>query len=136
MKIQVIKKLVLLSFMAISTFATAGGDLSQSIRHFIGNKTIDSRYTIQGAYLYSGEQLNHFYLGRLFEPAWFNDNTLSQNGYDLLNYIRQVDRHGLEPLDYHLALIGKFVEKAQSFELTSTEEMMHLDFLLTDAFIV
>jgi len=122
--------------MAISAFATAGGDLSQSIRLFIGNKTIDSRYTIQEEYLYSGELLNQFYLGRMFEPAWFNNNTLSQNGYDLLNYIRQIDRHGLEPLDYHLAPIGKFVEKAQSFATMSTEEMMHLDILLTDAYII
>lgn len=122
--------------MAISTFAAAGGDLSQAIRHFIGNKTIDSPYTIQGEYLYSGDLLNHFYQGRMFEPAWFNDNTLSQNGYDLLNYIQQTDRHGLEPLDYHLALIEKFVEQAQSFEHTPTEEMMQLDILLTDAFII
>jgi L,D-transpeptidase YcbB len=136
LKIQVIKIIVLLLLMTMPAFASAGGDLNQSIRLFIGNKTIDSRYTINEEYLYSGDLLNHFYLGRMFEPAWFNNNTLSQNGYELLNYIRQIDKHGLEPLDYHLTQIEKFVEQARSFATMSTEEMMHLDILLTDAFII
>lgn len=137
MKIQIIKEtIIILVFITISTFASAGGDMSQSIRQYIGNKTIDSRYTIQEAYLYSGAQLNYFYLDRMFEPAWFKNNTLSQNGYDLLNYIRNVDEHGLEPLDYHLALIEKFVEQARAFLPMSALEMIHLDILLTDAFIV
>lgn len=136
MKIQVIKKIVFLLFITTSAFASAGGDLNQSIRLFIGDKTIDSRYTIQEEYLYSGELLNHFYLGRMFQPAWIRNNTLTQNGYDLLNYIRQVDKHGLEPLDYHLVLIEKLVEQARSIVPMSTEEMMHVDVLLTDAFII
>lgn len=136
MKIEVIKKIVLLLFITMPAFVSAGGDLSQSIRLFIGNKTIDSRYTIQDEYLYAGDLLNHFYQGRMFEPAWFNNNTLYQNGYDLLNYIRQIDKHGLQPLDYHLVQIEKFVEQARSFVPMSTVEMMHLDILLTDAFII
>jgi L,D-transpeptidase YcbB len=136
LKIQLIRNFLLLLFISISAFASAGGDLSHSIRLFIGDKTIDSRYKIQAEYLYSGDLLNRFYLGRMFEPAWFDNNTLSQNGYDLLDYIRQIDKHGLEPLDYHLTQIEKFVEQAQSFTPSSTEEMMHLDIMLTDAFII
>lgn len=136
MKIHIIKKIILFLFVSISASVTAGGDLSKSIRQFIGNKTIDSPYTIQEEYLYSGDLLNHFYLGRVFAPAWFSNNTLLQNGYDLLNYLRKVDEHGLEPLDYHLMLIEKLAEQARSFVPMSDEEMMHLDILLTDAFII
>jgi murein L,D-transpeptidase YcbB/YkuD len=136
LKIQIIIKTILLIFLTIPALTSVGNKQSQSIRQFFGNKEIDTRYSIQGDYLYSGDLLNHFYAGRMFEPAWFVESILTQNGHDLLSYIRQVDRHGLEPKDYHLAMVEKYVEKAQAFVPMSGAEMTHLDILLTDAFML
>jgi L,D-transpeptidase YcbB len=68
-------------------------------------------------------------------PVWINSNVLGKNGYVLLNYIRQVTRHGLNPSDYHLFLLEKYVDKTVLFMAMDTEDLMKLDILLTDAFL-
>ena len=78
-----------------------------------------------------------FYVNRNYAPAWFNQNTFSNNGYVLLDYIRQVDQQGLQPEDYHLYLIEKYVGKILClYTPMDTEDMMKLDILLTDAFLL
>jgi murein L,D-transpeptidase YcbB/YkuD len=69
-------------------------------------------------------------------PVWINSNLLGKNGYVLLNYIRQVTRHGLTPSDYHLFLLEKYIDQTVLFKAMDTEEMMKLDILLTDAFLL
>jgi murein L,D-transpeptidase YcbB/YkuD len=76
-------------------------------------------------------------------PAWvesdidvhINSNLLGNNGYVLFDYIRQVNRHGLNPTDYHLILLEKYIDKTGLFMAMDTEDMMKLDVLLTDAFL-
>ena len=76
-------------------------------------------------------------------PAWIesdisvhiNSNTLGKNGFVLLDYIRQVERHGLNPTEYHLTLIEKYIGEIIPFKPMDTEDMMKLDVLLTDAFM-
>ncbi len=68
-------------------------------------------------------------------PVWINSNVLGKNGYVLLDYIRRVTRHGLNPNDYHLSLIEKYRDKIVLFTAMDTEDMMKLDVLLTDAFL-
>ena len=68
-------------------------------------------------------------------PVWINSNVLGKNGYVLLDYIRQVARHGLNPNDYHLFLIEKYIDKTGLFMAMDTEDLMKLDILLTDAFL-
>ncbi len=77
-------------------------------------------------------------------PAWVesdkpvnnNSNILGKNGFVLLDYIRQIERHGLNPEDYHLALIEKYMDKTVSYLAMDTEDMMKLDVLLSDAFLL
>ncbi len=69
-------------------------------------------------------------------PDWIVRNVVGINGYELLGYIRQVDRHGLHPKDFHLVLIEKYIGKILSFRPMDTEDMMKLDVLLTDAFML
>lgn len=77
-------------------------------------------------------------------PAWvesdidvhINSNLLGNNGYVLLDYIRQVNRHGLNPADYHLILLEKYIDKTGLFMAMETEDLMKLDVLLTDAFLL
>ncbi len=69
-------------------------------------------------------------------PVRINSNALGKNGYVLLEYIRQATRHGLNPSDYHLFLLEKYIDQTVLFKAMDTEEMMKLDVLLTDAFLL
>jgi len=69
-------------------------------------------------------------------PVWINSNVLQKNGYVLLDYIRQAARHGLNAADYHLFLLEKYIGKTAFFMAMDTEDMMKLDVLLTDAFLI
>jgi len=111
-------------------------DLGPSIKTFIDNKPEGSRYEIDREYLYSSQVLPRFYNNRDFRPAWIAAQTLNKNGHDLLNYIRRVDEHGLRPQDYHLHLIEKHVAKLISFHVPLEKDLVHLDILLTDAFLL
>jgi len=84
----------------------------------------------------SSKVLPRFYTDRDFQAAWIEQQTLGKNGLDLLNYIRNIDSHGLRPEDYHLALIEKFVHKLLSFKQVSENDLVSLDMLLTDAFML
>ena len=123
--------------MLLTTFSSGAGELPGSIKQFIDNKAADSYYKIDNERLLSGNVLRLFYVNRNYSPAWFNQNSFSNNGYVLLDYIRQVDQQGLQPEDYHLYLIEAYVGKLLFFfKPMDTAEMMKLDILLTDAYML
>ena len=146
--------IVTAAFVLLGSFAANAGNLNESIRQFINGKTSDSSYEIDKTNLFSGT-LPLFYMNRIFTPAWIDRlpsghngyghfkflrhadrYVLGKNGHDLLGYIRQVDLQGLQPDDYHLKLIEKYIGKILSFVPMGEEEMMKLDVLLTDAFFL
>ena len=123
--------------MLLTTFSSNGGELPGSIEQFIDNKAAGSYYKIDNEYLLAGNILRLFYVNRNYSPAWFNQNSLGKNGYLLLDYIRQVDQQGLQPEDYHLYLIEAYIGKLLNFfKPMNTADMMKLDILLTDAYMV
>jgi murein L,D-transpeptidase YcbB/YkuD len=76
-------------------------------------------------------------VNRNYAPAWFDQNTFSNNGYVFLDYIRQVGQQGLQPEDYHLNLIEAYIGKLLSyFKPMEAADMKKLDILLTDAFML
>jgi len=129
------KFLLLIALWLLSTLANASS-LQPLIKQFIDNKPVGSRYEIENEYLFSSKVLPRFYTDRDFQAAWIEQQTLGKNGLDLLNYIRNIDSHGLRPEDYHLALIEKFVHKLLSFKQVSENDLVSLDMLLTDAFML
>jgi hypothetical protein len=50
--------------------------------------------------------LKKFYEARDYSPAWIEEGHPKKTVTDLLNAIKQSDREGLNPLDYHLKEIG------------------------------
>ena len=130
------KRIVFITLILFTTIKSGAVEFGESIRHFIDNKTVISFYEIDNEYLLSGKVLPLFYINRNYVPAWFNLDTLGNNGYSLINYIRLVNRHGLQPNDYHLDLIEKYVEKTHSCTPMDTLDMMKLDVLLSDAFML
>jgi len=130
------KRITFTAFILFATFASGTGGPSGSIKQFIDNKSFRSCYEIDNEYLLSGNILPLFYINRFYAPAWFDQNVLSNNGYALLNYIRHIDQQGLQPNDYHLGLIEKYLGKMQPDSLPDKEDKIKLDVLLTDAFML
>ena len=122
--------------MLLATFSSGFGEVSESIKKFIEGKAEELSYEVDNENLLSGKELHLFYVNRIYDPAWFIRNSFSNNGFDLLNYIRQVGQQGLQPNDYHLYLIEEYLEKILSSQHRDTTDMMKLDVLLTDAFLL
>jgi len=122
--------------LLLTTFSSGFGEFSESIRKFIDDKKDGLVYKIDNEYLLCGKELNLFYVNRLYDPAWFTRNSFSNNGFDLLNYIRHVGQQGLQPDDYHLYLIEVYLGKMLSHSPVDTTDILKLDLLLTDAFML
>ncbi len=78
--------------------------------------------------------LKKFYEARDYSPAWIEEGHPKKTVTDLLNAIKQSDREGLNPLDYHLKEIGGLLTLFEASAVT-TETMAQLEILLTDAFL-
>ena len=130
------KRITFTAILLLATFSSGFGEISQSIKKFIEGKPAGLSYEVDNENLLCGKELRLFYVNRYYDPAWFIRNSLSNNGFDLLNYIRQVDQQGLQPNDYHLYLIEEYLKKVLSSAATDTTDLIKLDILLTDAFLL
>ncbi len=81
-----------------------------------------------------------FYRNRGYEPVWLDAQGMRPAVRPLINAIRQADREGLKPSDYHLiTLEGLLAElSAQSFPPDESNAAAWADFdlILTDAFLL
>lgn len=134
------KRVIFTVFMLFAIFSSVAGEYPGTIKRITDNGEKSSCYEIDSEYLLSMDMLSLFYENRGCTPAWFTRDVLNNNGFALLNYIRQTNQHGLEPEDYHLFLIEKYIrkyiEKLTTLLPMDSSEMMKLDFLLTDAFLM
>jgi hypothetical protein len=124
------KRITLIAFIFFESFVLCAGVPSESLRQFIDNKLVHSCYEIDNEHLFSGNELPLFYMNRLYVPAWFNQDVFSNNGYILLNYIRQANQHGLQPNDYHLNLIEKYLVKMQQNKEETVRMKIPVDVVL------
>jgi hypothetical protein len=154
------RRLLIIVFILIISINLMAVELSGSIREFFDRKPADARYKIENDYLFSGTLLPMFYMKRLYTPAWINPEPedwvsrkssiwnkrtsegytggkiISPKGYELIEYLRKVDEHGLQPTDFHLTLIEKYVSRIQSMIPMPAEDIMKLEILLSDAFML
>jgi murein L,D-transpeptidase YcbB/YkuD len=130
------KRITFTAIMLLATFSSGFGEISGSIKKFIEGKAEELSYKIDNENLICSNELRRFYVNRLYDPAWFTRNSFSNNGFDLLYYIRHVGQQGLQPNDYHLYLIEEYMKKVLSSAATDTTDLMKLDMLLTDAFLL
>lgn len=124
------------AILLLTTFSPGFGEISESIRKFIDDTVEGSGYKVDNENLLCATELHLFYVNRLYEPAWFAHNRFTNNGFDLLNYIRRVGQQGLQPDDYHLYLIEKYLSKLLYHRTVDATDIMKLDLLLTDAFLL
>lgn len=96
----------------------------------------------------ASELLPTFYVKQNYKPAWSDNNGLLPQAEVLINIIRDADREGLKPNDYHFsqletALRGIRQDKVVSYPNYQSDDnspnprdLANIDLLLTDAFIL
>lgn len=93
-----------------------------------------------GEPVYESVALPGFYVRRLYRPAWSDARGPTPLIDDLVSALRQADREGLQPDDYHLAAIDTLLAAvradARSGGMIVPDRWAELDLLLTDAFLV
>jgi murein L,D-transpeptidase YcbB/YkuD len=130
------KRITLTALLLLAAISAYSGGFPGSIKKFIDSKEEGAFLEIDNNCILSGNILRLFYINRSYTPAWFDQDILSNNAFELLNYIRHVDRQGLIPGDYHLCLIEEYIENIFICNTSDSTDMMKLDILLTDAFIL
>lgn len=128
--------LVIFSFLLVNTASASDQELREKLREFVENKPEADRYRVDGERLYSSQLLPRFYEDRFFTPAWTGKNGLTSNANALIRFINTVDEHGLQPADYHQAIIAKYAEAVNASQTSDLESLLKVDILLTDAFLV
>lgn len=129
--------LFLIPLFFISISPTEAKTPQELLRIFIEHKPPGGRYIIDDVPLYSSQVLPRFYEERQFQIAWFQrDGLLSKSGVGFIAYIQDADQHGLQPEDYHLDLLRSLLTTAMDKQEISSSDLMKVDILLTDAFLL
>ncbi len=80
-----------------------------------------------------------FYRERQYAPAWFEEQSLTEQARQLVGILRQAETEGLNPEDYHVSAISALIDLQRIFnayeELWNASALARLDILLTNAFL-
>ena len=131
-----IKIIVTALAILLTTATQASEPLREAIRNYIENKPEHTRYRVDNENLFSSQVLPRFYTNRGFRAAWSESKILNNNAINLIEYLENADRHGLQPDDYHLKLIRNYAQGIHGNSNPPTLDMMKMDLLLTDAFLL
>lgn len=90
--------------------------------------------------IYASAALPLFYARRIYKPAWVSDQGPLDAAEDQLKMIREVDREGLRPEDYHLIKLENILAQISADRerqiLPDPRRLVDLDLLLTDSFLI
>lgn len=119
-------------------FQNAPDAISELLRTKLEGESPTEKLSVSGRELKSGNMIHGFYADRNFEAIWSQKEILSELAYEMRFEIRQTQYDGLQPEDYHLALIDAYF---QTFEANKAAkkpnesgDLANLELLLTDAF--
>lgn len=87
--------------------------------------------------VHAAEVLPAVYEERGYRPVWIDQGALSQLAKTYLSALREVDRDGLRPANYHLDLIETLLARVERAGAASRQPVLgDLDLLLTDSFLI
>jgi murein L,D-transpeptidase YcbB/YkuD len=127
------------AFETLSARPTSG-EATELLRRRIETSGIPARIIVDGEPVYASERLPVFYERRGYQPAWTVDGEWKPQIGDMIGVIREADREGFEPDDYHLEKIEKGASELRGRTgkkpWVHTAKIVDLDLLLTDAYLV
>ncbi|EON75015.1 peptidoglycan binding protein [Lunatimonas lonarensis] len=113
--------------------------VSFEIRHLFEFRLEDPGSSPVGGDLYNPDQLFQFYSSRKFKEAWFSEDRLTCNAYEMRYLIQQSRFDGLIPDQYHLNRINAFFQVMEQAlkggAVVSPIEIAKMDVVLSDAFL-
>ncbi|MCS5489780.1 L,D-transpeptidase family protein [Algoriphagus limi] len=114
-------------------------DLSELLKSRLENTGGKSVLELRGREIQNHNSILEFYGSRNFESLWIDSNELSELAYELRYEIEQSKFDGLNPQDYHFALIQTFFKaieenKKAGFE-PFLEDLADIELFLSDAVI-
>ncbi len=131
MNIKLIISLLIITYFFSENMLAQHTSVEELIDQRIENDTDNNSVFADDIILFSQIELPKFYTNRDFELAWVD----KKNRKDLLFAIQSSFDEGLNPNDYHLEKITKLIEKS-SYKKLSDNDLVDLDFLMTDALIL
>jgi murein L,D-transpeptidase YcbB/YkuD len=115
-------------------------EVRESLRVRLEAAGVPPRITVGGELIYASVTLPLFYERRTYEPAWSDNSGPLPQAEALVSAIRQADRQGLTPEDYHLARIEATLrelrQNQENGKPLDPRRLVDLDLLLTDAFLI
>lgn len=118
---------LLTGLVAAARLAGASADVTEVIEENVEWIRSNGVRRIGNDIIVSTTILPDMYERRAFQPLWSNAAAVD----DLLRAIRDSEKDGLDPADYHLAAI----ERMRSARPDNPQAVADLDFLLTDALV-
>lgn len=135
--------LVLASFIwpaAICPGRVLSDVIRQQLLLTLDKMSSSPKFACRGEILCGSLAIPRFYERRDFRPAWIVGGDPLPQADSLINVIREADREGLKPDDYHLANIQSLLVEVRKDEvegnLLHPEKLVDLDLLLTDAYLI
>lgn len=113
----------------------------QTVDSIIRNRLQAGRTTgllvVDGVPVRARNALPTFYEARAFRPAWVERNQgVPVRLTDLIEAVRSVREHGLDPSDYHLERLVEWSDALRTGGSLDDMRLVDLDMLATDAFLV
>jgi murein L,D-transpeptidase YcbB/YkuD len=101
---------------------------------------VSNRLVCKGELVCGIAELPRFYAGRAYKPAWVAEGSLSDAADELIQAVAEAEADGLRPDDYHFGSLKRLAAELRSRSASGgpieTGDLVDLDFLLTDAFLL
>ncbi|MFH1723700.1 MAG: L,D-transpeptidase family protein [Elusimicrobiota bacterium] len=110
--------------------------VAEGIRRRIETAGLPARISSRHERVHARLALPAFYERRGFLPAWVAEGGLNAGGRRLLAALRDADREGLRPEDYHLSAIEALPPENLPASPRARDMAAEADILMTDAFLV
>jgi len=135
---------VLVAFCLSSSAGFSAQTGTSSIQNLLRNRIeaggVPARIFVGAEPLYTSAALPLFYARRIYKPAWVSDQGPLDAAEDQLKMIREVDREGLRPEDYHLIKLEHILAQISADRERQIppdpRRLADLDLLLTDSFLI
>ncbi len=141
---RIIRILTFYSLFSILIINVAALDLTEQASSILKSRLLSpvnsGKIYCRNELLCGSEVLPRFYAGRKFRLAWSDERGAYLNAVILIDAIREADKEGLKPEDYHIVnletLLAKVKQSQESKRPLEPESLANFDMLLTDAFLL
>jgi murein L,D-transpeptidase YcbB/YkuD len=114
--------------------------IQEHLRKLLEKEAGNRQFICRGEALCTAPLIPLFYERRLFLPAWSRNGQLNAHATELVTALVNADAEGLRPADYHLYSVRLILNRLDRLQgegkFLATEELVDLDLLLTDAFLL